>query len=220
MSKTVGLLVLLTAYAHAQVTVTFSPQGQAALQALTGKRIHGFQIVSVLACSQATAVSVSGGALYELAAQGGYQWIDPGAAAVIINRTVQFNVFNVTANALVDGSSFASLLVAGGVIKAGATILTALIAGHGFLDQVQGRLNAYAPDPTPVLSKLLQADTVISLQPLQCVDRYLGAQYDKKYRPATLHLDAALTSEVVNMEVQQKIVRAHLEGLRAWEESQ
>lgn len=210
------IFLMLSPFCLRGQQVTFSPQGAAALKALTGKRIPSFQIVSVLACAETNAASLTGGSVYELAAQAGYQWIDPDAAAVIINRTVAFNGWTLAENALIDGSSFGALLVAGGVIKAGASILTSLIAGHSFLDQVQGRLKGYAPDPTPVLRKLLQADTVLSLQPHQCIDRYLGAQFHKNAQPQTFHLDAEFKPESgYNLELAYKIRDAHVAALEA-----
>lgn len=218
MKLTLAITVLLFAPLRAQ-TVTFSPQGAAALRALTGKRISGFQIVSVMACADAMSAGFSGGEIYQKASQQGYQWIDPMATTAILERTVQFNAANLIPVLLTSGTAGFSLLLSGGIIKAtSSSWLTALIASHGVLDQASNQIRGYAPNPATVVDNLLRPTDSFSLASSQCIERYLGAVYNKQYRPSTVKL-AAYSTDIqptgYNFEVAQKIVRAHLAALEA-----
>lgn len=216
MKLALAIVVMLLAQLQAQ-TVTFSPQGSAALRALTGKRIGGFQLVSVMACADSMPAGFSGGEIYQKASQQGYQWIDPMATTAILERTVQFNPANLIPVVLTSGTAGFSLLLSGGIIKTTSTWLTALIASHGVLDQASNQIRGYAPNPATVVDNLLRPTDAFSLASGQCIERYLGATYNKAYKPATVKI-ASYSTEIqtgYNFEVAQKIVKAHLAALEA-----
>lgn len=205
MHKAIVTLAFSTISLFGQANITFSPQGSSVLRALTGKRISGFQIVAAMACD----FTVSGGQIYEAATQQGYAWTAPEATATLITRTANIDWRNIVPTLLANGTSGAALLVAGGVIHAPAAWLTGLIAGHGALDLVQSQIRAYAPDPTQVLSKLAQVSETITLEPGQCAERFIGAQFTGK--PKVTPSTAVVTSAIpyVNTERLQKIMKAH-----------
>lgn len=157
-----GLIIVLTAailfsasLAHCQ-TISFAPQGSAALKALTGRRIKGVQIVSIIACpARISLPSISGGEVYAEAIAQGYQPILPAFARAVVNDAVSHNWRVFALEAFKVASIAAAGLGAGGVVKMSAAQLSALVIGHQIGDEIASRIQERIPNASPLLSALL-----------------------------------------------------------------
>ncbi len=141
-------------------TVSFSAQGSAVLQTLTGKRIAGVGIHEVLICSPDGA-PVRGGAVYQLAISHGIEPISPPLARALFRTTVQRN----WRNTVLRGGAYASLgipvLGQAGVISMTSKWIISLLSGHVVFDSLQSDLRAQLPDPEPLLSTLLDPEGIV-----------------------------------------------------------
>jgi hypothetical protein len=184
-------LVSISIPAFPQASVTYAGQGAAALKAETGKRIAGFQLVSVIVCSPANSgVSVAGGNLYAGATRAGFSTIDADPTYAIIMHTSSIDWRNLAPKLIGDAATAGALFTSGGIISANSSWVTALIASHGLMDMAGERLKSYAPDPGIVVSRLIKAGDTISLPANQCMSGYIGAQFSKAVPQTTILVDA------------------------------
>jgi hypothetical protein len=189
-------------------TISFSPQGAAELKAETGKTIHGFQLVSVLTCSDGEQV-VAGGKLYQAAGAAGYAWLDPEASRAVILRASSFTWSRMIPNLIQDASLGFSTLIAARVIAAPAAVLQGLLSAHGIFEIASSRIQANAVDPTGVLGRLIPRDAAIALGAGQCHTGLIGAVYPN---PRATKLAIA---PVFDEQLAARIVGAHLRALAA-----
>lgn len=140
-------------------TVSFAPQGAAVLKALTGKRIPGVGIADVVICSPAP---IPAGAVYQTLVRNGVSPIRPASAKALFNRTVALNWRNLLLEAAADASIGIPVLGQSGVIKMSAKWVVAILAGHAVIDSLSGQVRSHIPDPSPVLSSLLDPGEVLA----------------------------------------------------------
>jgi hypothetical protein len=181
------MTTLLMFMLMADVRVSMSPQGAEALKALTGKRVPGVQIVAVTTCSDA-AVAISGGALYQAAAGAGIATISARLAPAIIARSVDRNWKKITVDVIGAASG-----IAAGWAPAGAA--TALIAGHLVGDQVSGFLRPRIPDPSVLLTGLIDASARFDVDAGGCREGFMLAAFRKNAAPIVLKLSSGGTNE-------------------------
>lgn len=142
-------------------TVSFSPQGAAALKALTGKQIQGIGIYQLIVCSP-SGFPIPAGHVYQVATDHGIAPLAPATAAALFKRTVDHNWRNIAIMAGVDASIGIPVLGQAGLISMSSKYIVSLLTGHVLFDSLQRQLQANIPDPAPVLSTLLDPDSMIS----------------------------------------------------------
>lgn len=136
--------------------ILFSPQGASALRALTGKRIPGVQIVSVIACpARISLPSIGGGEIYAESIRQGYQPILLDFAPSVINEAVASNKKQIVLEAFKVASIVAAGLGAGGVVKMSMAEISALVIAHQVGDELSARIKERLPNPGPLMSALL-----------------------------------------------------------------
>ena len=159
----IAVFLIINALAAAQ-SISFAPQGAAALKALTGKRIKGIQIVSVIACPATISLpSIQGGEVYREAIARGYEPILPAVARAVVNDTVQKNWRVYALETFKVASIVAAGLGAGGVVKMSAGQLSALVIGHQVGDDIAERITERLPNATPLIASLLDPGTRLDI---------------------------------------------------------
>ena len=161
------------------VTVSYSSQGAAALRAVTGKRIVGFQMVQATVCSGHDA-KVPVGLIIQQAGSLGIQTIDNQAGLAIVNKTVSMDWRSLAKIGLVAGLSVGTALTVGGVIHTSIGITRGLTFGHLFIDQILPPLFAVgAPQPDPFVNAAKEPDSTLELAAGSCKRVMFGAVYPK-----------------------------------------
>jgi hypothetical protein len=164
------------------VTISFSGQGAEALRAMTGKRVRGVGLESVVTCSTGT-VKLPAGRIYQLAIQHGISPIDPDVAESLIKRKVGFSIFNILPSVLSDGTGGIAVLGAAKVIAMSSPWLVGLTAASATINLVEKQIQSHAPDPAPLFKLLLDPANAISFAEAGCsrammVVRYKGRKSD------------------------------------------
>jgi hypothetical protein len=154
----VGALLLPLAWGQ---TVSFAPQGAAVLKALTGKRIAGVGIADVVVCSP-SGLPIPSGVVYQTLVRNGISPIRPESAKALFNRTVALNWRNLVLEGAADASIGIPVLGQSGVIKMTTKWVVAILAGHAVIDSLSNQARAHMPDPSPVLSSLLDPGDVLT----------------------------------------------------------
>ena len=172
-------LCLFSLSAYAQ-SISFSPQGAAALRALTGKRIKGIQIISVIACPATISIpSISGGEIYAESIRQGYQPILPAFARSVVADAVAHN-WRVYAIEAFKVASIAGVgLGAGKIVAMSTAALSALTIGHQIGDEISTRMQGRLPDPTPLMNALLDPSAKLDISQ-GCQVSAILAVYSKK----------------------------------------
>lgn len=142
-------------------TVSFSPQGAAALKALTGKQIPGVGMYQVVVCSP-SGFPIPAGKVYQIATDHGIAPLAPQTAAALFKRTVSMNWRNIALMAGVDASIGIPVLGQAGLVSMSSKWIVSLLTGHVLFDSVQNQIRQNIPDPAPVLNSLLDPDSMIS----------------------------------------------------------
>lgn len=142
-------------------TVSFSPQGAAALKALTGKQIQGVGMYQVIACSP-SGFPIPAGHVYQVATERGISPLAPAVAAALFRRTASLNWRQIAITAGVDASIGIPVLGQAGLISMSSKYIVGLLTGHALFDSLQKQLQANTPDPGPVLERLLDPDSMIN----------------------------------------------------------
>ena len=141
-------------------TVSFSPQGAEILKTMTGKRIKGVGIHELVICSSGT---VQAGAVYQLAVSNGILPISPAQAGTLFRQTAARSVPAI----MLAGAGYASLgipvLGQAGVISMTSRLIVGILSGHALFDSFRGQVQAQLPDPTPLLTALLDPEAVLTL---------------------------------------------------------
>lgn len=172
------LLALLAVASYAQQTLSFAPQGVAALQTLTGKRVKGVQVVSVIACGTGT---LTGGVIYTEADKAGFSILDPQVSVALVNSTVSRNWRQYLLLAIREGSQIAIPLGAGKIITMSSQALVGLSLAHGIADDITPFIQGRLPNATPLLSALVDPAKSFDLSK-GCQSGLLLSVYGKGYR--------------------------------------
>ena len=158
-------------------TITFSPQGAEALRQFTGKRISGEQLVGVLVKAPLDRpVQVSGGDIFQAASAAGFAWRTPDVAKYNLSRTAQFNKRTVWIHILQTLSSTAVSALTSGLISVPMEYQAGPAIGHSLVDQTIPFIRFRVPDPSRLLEKLFDTDTV-TLSPGQSMVGYIMAAF-------------------------------------------
>lgn len=178
------LICLLMAAAGWGQVLSFSSQGAEFLRSQVGSVIPGLQGVGVIVCWDGLINSISGGAIYQKAAEQGYNWILPAGVPSITTRRVQKSKAQHAVDWLKYGSIVGAMIASRSVIKVPDGVLTGLIMGHSFIDDIQPFFAARVPDPGTLLGNLIDPSKTYQLGPGVCVNGYLVAQFKNAPRPA------------------------------------
>lgn len=183
------LLFCLPAFLSAQATVAFSPQGPTALKALTGKVIPSVQLMFIDVCAEGVA-TIPAGKVYEAAVRANISPIGPATASTILTQTAgrnwrvyvleTYKVLSIVGVTLVASDTIKQKLSDKG-ITAGMLAATNIAA-----DQISNNLKSRVPDPTPLLTTLLGADTVFSFSGPGCRSGAIVTVYRGKVSDAPL----------------------------------
>ena len=143
-------LILVTAIANAQ-WVSFSPGGPAALRSAVGSVVKQVQLVSIVACSDSR---FSGGQVWRQSIIAGYEPIvtSPGD---ILNQAARESKKSKLIRWIGYGTIIAAGLVASDVISAGGKTILSLVVSHQLVDSVKEDLKASTPNPSGIISILL-----------------------------------------------------------------
>lgn len=155
------LLTFLLGTACFAQSIQFSPQGASALKALTGKRIKGVQIVSVIACPAVISIpSISGGELYSAAITQGYEPILPQFAAAVITDAAASNKWQIALEVFRVASIAA---IVAGTRSLNATQLLVINGAHQIGDELSSRIQTRLPNPAPLISALLDPEKTLDI---------------------------------------------------------
>lgn len=176
-------LILAASFASAQ-NITFSAQGAEFLRAQLGSVIPGEQALGVIACSAGAVGAIEGGAIYQQALAQGYSYILPAAVPSITTRRVNMSKSARAVQWLKYGSILGATLASGAVVHVPANVTTALIMGHGLVDDIQPYFASKIPDPSVLLSGLIDPTKQYALPVGGCIQGYIVAQYTGRSRPA------------------------------------
>ncbi len=160
------------------VCVTFSSQGDAALQALTGKGLTNFQIIEALVCSPTHPADIPAGLILQLANTVGIQTIQSAVGSAIVQQRVGLNWRAIIINSLKYGSIMALGIMSSGVfgtVSKGAIFATAL--GHEAADDLPKLLAPGAPNPDPFLTNVLDGSKSVHVLPTACGDVLFSGVY-------------------------------------------
>jgi hypothetical protein len=171
-----ALALALCIPAEAQ-TISFAPQGAAALKALTGKRIKGIQIVSVVACPATISIpTILGGEVYREAMAQGYTPIMPQFARAVVNDAVAKS----PGKRFIEGAALVTIIGAGiATGKINPTWSRVLLSGHQVLDQVVADVQAVLPNSGPLTAALLDPAAKLDIT-AGCQSAAILAVYPKK----------------------------------------
>lgn len=168
--------LLAASFASAQV-ITFAAQGAEFLRAQLGSVIPGEQALGVIACSAGAVGAIEGGAIYQQALAQGYSYILPAAVPSITTRRVNMSKSARAVQWLKYGSILGATLASGAVIHVPANVTTALILGHGLVDDIQPFFASRIPDPSVLLAGLIDPTKQYGLPVGGCIQGYIVAQY-------------------------------------------
>jgi hypothetical protein len=159
------------------VCVSFSSQGDAAINALTGKNLTNFQAIEALVCSTHPA-QVPSGLVLQLANAIGIQTIKSTVGAAVVNQRVGLNWRSIIINTVKYGTITAlGIMTSGafGTVSKGTVFLTAL--GHEAADDLPKLLAPGAPNPDPFLTGMLDGSSSLSVSPTNCLDVLFSGVY-------------------------------------------
>jgi hypothetical protein len=160
--------------------ISIMPQGEGAVKAIVGKKIKGYQILSVIACpADGKPLSIKGGAVYQQAMLEGYSPIAPAFAQAIISDGVAHNKKYYAIEGLKIGSMILLPLGTGKVVAMSASILTGLAIAHQVGDEVSAQLQARYPNAAALTGALLAPETSMDLSG-SCKSAAILALYDRK----------------------------------------
>ncbi len=142
-------------------TVSFSPQGAAVLEALTGRRIPGIGIHDLIVCSP-TGAPVISGSVYQLAVTHGVEPIAPAQARALFRRTASRSVWSVLFKGVGYAAIGVPILGQAKVVSMSSQLIFGMLSGHGVIDLARGDVQAQIPDPGPLLAGLLDPESVLS----------------------------------------------------------
>lgn len=189
------LIVLLLASLVSAQTVSFAPQGAASLKALTGKRIKGVGLLSATVCSSVP-LTVMGGMVYQKANSLGISTINPGDAAVLVRRTVQFHWSNFLLAGISDVSLLIPILGEAKLFAASSTSVISMLLGHGVADTAAGQLRTLTPDPSELLGNLLDPVGVLAINGA-CAQKMMVIVYSPKTQAGTYPLFDTVTPNTI-----------------------
>ncbi len=142
-------------------TVSFSPQGATVLTDQAGRKLRGIGIDALLICSPDN-FPVRGGDVYQTASRLGISWISPSLAASPFRKSAALSAPNL----LLSGATYATLAIpiAGqvGLIAMTSKVVVGLLAGHALFDSFKSQIQTQVPDPTALLSSLLDPEAVLT----------------------------------------------------------
>lgn len=172
---TTFLMLCSCAVAQTSQTIMLSPQGEAALKALSGKRIKGVQIVSVIACGDRV---LHGGTIYSEAIKAGFAPMPPIVAQAVLNNAVSHNWRFYAIEAFKVVSITAAGLGAGRIVSMSPELLSAMVLGHQIGDELAARSAERFPNPVPLLSALLNPSADLDLSK-GCQSAFLLSLYGR-----------------------------------------
>lgn len=158
-------------------TVTFSSQGDAALQALTGKGLTDFQIVAATICRWTPGSPFSFGLVTQLANSIGIQTISKETGSAIVQRRVDLNWHNLWPFVLKEGSLTALSIMTSGVWRPGRTAVFLTTLGHESGDHLPALFGRGAPNPDPYLRGSSASSDRIDLAPGECREAQFSGVY-------------------------------------------
>lgn len=180
MKSTVLLSALLTLPITAQMQpAVFTAPNPATLGPITGK-LKNSRVVSVVACAGALAATQAGGDIYAQAFKQGYITLDPATITALLTHSSSTNWRALLAWGLP--------IISGGVTAAGTSELiniaprnqpkwnTAGVVLTGMLAAVSTQIKGSAPDPTPLLSLLIDPAKTYQVSAASCLSGLIGAQ--------------------------------------------
>lgn len=160
------------------VCVTYSSQGAAALKAMTGKRIKGFQLVQATTCADHDA-RFGAGRIIQQANAMGIQTISGKAGAAVVQQTVDLNWRKLLMIGVQVGTSVALGVTTSGVVASSKAITTGIALGHIAMDELPNILKPGTPNPDPFLSSVLDEGGQINLAAGSCVSTMFAGTWDK-----------------------------------------
>lgn len=162
------------------VCVTFSNQGAAALQAVTGKRIHGFQLVSATTCNlSAIDHRFGAGLIIQLANSMNIQTLSKQAGTAVVQQTIDTNWRKLILLAVNVGSTVAMGVTTSGLVAASRAWQSGLVLGHLALDSLPSLLKPGAPNPDPFLNNVLDDQGQISLPAGACTSALFSGVWSR-----------------------------------------
>jgi len=152
------LLLFHCAPVMAQITVTYAPTGAQLLIAETGKQIHSVQIVDGwVVVPPGTAVPPTiVGLIYQEAVRNGLAPMGPAEARLLFTRTAQRDPINIAAESISIAFLGGAVLGTSNVVSMTPQMKAGLLVGHAVADAAIPLLRQKAPDPTTVLTDLLE----------------------------------------------------------------
>lgn len=160
------------------VCASFSSQGDAAINALTGKKLTNFQVIEALVCSPNHAATVPAGMILQLANSIGIQTVQSRVGAAIVAQTVSLNWRSIAINTVKYGTAIALGVMAPGAVAVSKSILTAVVAAHVAADTLPALFSPGAPNPDPLLSNMLDGAGSLSISPGNCQDVLFSGVFD------------------------------------------
>lgn len=160
-------------------TVSFSPQGLAALKAVTGRNIRGVGIYDLVVCSP-TGAFVQGGSVYQTAVGAGISPLGPAEAKFLFTQTVSRSPGNLLLEIGADASIALPVLGQSGLISMSSKYVVSLLAGHVLFDNIQNQVRAHLPDPSSVTNLLLDPQSTIVFPNGACKEATMIARFSGK----------------------------------------
>lgn len=160
------------------VCVTYSSQGAAALKAMTGKRIKGFQLVQANVCADHD-TKFGAGRIIQQANAMGIQTIGGRAGAAVVQQTVDLNWRKLLMIGVQVGTSVALGVTTSGVVASSKAITTGIALGHIAMDELPNVLRPGTPNPDPFLSSVLDEGGQVNLAAGACVSTMFAGTWDK-----------------------------------------
>lgn len=172
-------LNIFLVYACFGQTISFSPQGAESLKSLTGQTIKGVQIVEVTTCSQGAPFGISGGDIVQAAVRGGLSPISSKIVPVITNKAVRRSLPSILLTVGTELALELPVLQVSGLIRIGTQVATGLLLAHQLADQAKPFVQSRVPDPTPLLTALIDPTTSYKVPETGqgCVTGFLVARY-------------------------------------------
>lgn len=151
-----------------------------------------FTCLALLLClafvHEVRAQSIAGGLIYQAAAEGGVDYVNPTSGQAIINQKAALNWKNILGSALSDGSI--GVLTAGlaNVFPLSKAVEVALAAGHTYYDHsIAPILAGAAPNPNDI-PPVLQMAASMSPGPTACAENSIYAtRAPKTYGPVMIN---------------------------------
>lgn len=159
-------------------SVSFSPQGDAAMRAMVGHTIPNIGMDEVTICAP-PGTTVSGGSVYQLANSVGISTLSPALTRRVFTRTAALSKQQTIFTAVQYGLLAVPIMGEAGVITLSSKSLFSLLAGHGIFDMLSAKYAPLLPDPSPFLDDLLdpQASFILSGD---CKVATIGVEYSGK----------------------------------------